>query len=50
MNIYTNTNSSFPSQVVSDEEKASLEYGIQVARAIEDEWFEQGRTGNRYFN
>ena len=49
MNIYTNTNSSFPSQVVSDGEKASLEYGIQVARAIENEWFDQGRTnGNRY--
>ena len=27
MNIYTNTNSAFPSQVVSDAEKASLEYG-----------------------
>ena len=25
MNIYTNTNSAFPSQVVSDAEKASLE-------------------------
>ena len=49
MNIYTNTNSAFPSQVVSDEEKASLEYGIQVSRAIEQEWFGQGRTnGNRY--
>jgi len=49
MNIYTNTNSSFPSQVVSDVEKASLEYGIQVARAIEQEWFDQGRTNaNRY--
>lgn len=49
MNIYTNTNSSFPSQVVSDAEKASLEYGIQVARAIEQEWFDQGRTNaNRY--
>ena len=27
MNIYTDTNSPFPSQVVSDAEKASLEYG-----------------------
>ena len=35
MNIQTNTNSSFPSQIVSDEEKASLDYGTQVARAIE---------------
>ncbi len=49
MNIYTNTNSPFPSQVVSDAEKASLEYGSQVAQAIEQEWFSQGRTsGNRY--
>ena len=49
MNIYTNTNSPFPSQVVSDVEKASWEYGSQVAQAIEQEWFSQGRTsGNRY--
>jgi hypothetical protein len=49
MNIYTDTNSPFPSQVVSDAEKASLEYGKQVAQAIEQEWFNQGRTsGNRY--
>jgi len=49
MKINYNTNSPFPSQVVSDEEKASWEYGDQVARAIEYEWFNQGRTnGNRY--
>ena len=49
MNIYTNTRSAFPSQVVSDQEKASIEYGKQVAQAIEGEWFSQGRTtGNRY--
>ena len=49
MSIYTNTNSAFPSQVVSDEEKSSLEYGTQVGQAIEYEWFGQGRTnGNRY--
>ena len=49
MGIYTNTNSAFPSQVVSDAEKASWEYGTQVAQAIEYEWFDQGRTGgNRY--
>ena len=49
MNIYTNTNSAFPSQVVSDAEKASEEYGSQVAMAIEYEWFRQGRSsGNRY--
>mgnify|MGYP003640640389 FL=1 len=48
MKIQTNTNSSFPNQVVSDEVKASLEYGEQVARAIEGEWFQEGRSGNRY--
>lgn len=49
MNIYTNTNSAFPSQVVPDSVKASEEYGLQVSRAIEQEWFEQGRTTqNRY--
>ena len=48
MRIQTNTNSSFPSQVVSDEVKSSLDYGIQVGRAIEGEWFQEGRSGNRY--
>jgi hypothetical protein len=49
MNIYTNTNSAFPSQVVPDSVKASEEYGLQVSRAIEQEWFDQGRTTqNRY--
>jgi len=51
MKIYTNTNSSFPSQVVSDEEKASWDYGLQVSQAIENEWFDQGRAnGNRYLS
>jgi len=49
MNINTNTNSAFPSQIVSDAEKATFEYGSQVGQAIEYEWFGQGRTnGNRY--
>lgn len=49
MNIYTNPNSAFPSQVVDDATKASEEYGLQVSRAIEQEWFNQGRTsGNKY--
>ena len=37
----------FPSQVVSDAEKISLEYGLKVAQAIEKEWFE-GSSSNRY--
>ncbi len=49
MNVSTNTNSPFPDQVVSDAEKATLEYGLQVSRAIEQEWFNYGGAGsNRY--
>ncbi len=32
-------NTYFPSQVVSDAEKLSYEYGLKVAKAIESEWF-----------
>ena len=39
MQIYTNTNSAFPDQVVPDAEKATWEYGLAVGRAIEGEWF-----------
>ena len=40
----------FPSQVVSDIEKVSYDYGMKVAKAIESEWFgnESGRGSNRY--
>ena len=48
MNIYTNPNSSFPSQVVPDEVKNSLKYGEQVAQAIESEWWRQGGNGTRF--
>jgi len=48
--IYTNTRSSFPDQVVPEEEKMSLEYGLQVARAIEGEWFNSSLGGYRYEN
>ena len=44
MNIDYNANSAFPNQVVPLEEKLSLEYGKQVANAIQSEWFAQGRT------
>ena len=44
-------NYNFPSQVVSDIEKSSREYGLKVARAIEAEWFDGERNGrNRYSN
>ena len=40
----------FPSQAVSDSEKKSVEYGTKVAKAIEQEWFNQGQgiTGRYY--
>jgi len=41
--INTSTNSSFPSQVVPEAEKRSLEYGTKVGQAIEYEWFRGGR-------
>ena len=43
--ISYNDNSSFPSQVVPDAEKATLEYGLAVGRAIEGEWFRNYRGG-----
>ncbi|MDB2651753.1 hypothetical protein N9Y26_00230, partial [bacterium] len=39
----------FPSQVVSDIEKVSYDYGMKVAKAIESEWFSDGYN-NRYLN
>jgi hypothetical protein len=38
----------FPSQVVSDIEKVSYEYGLKVAQAIEQEWFAKDRGHNKY--
>jgi hypothetical protein len=49
--IYKSVNSTFPSQVVSDEEKQSYEYGQAVGRAIENEWFQGDRgagAGGRF--
>ena len=44
-------NKYFPSQVVSDAEKLSYDYGLKVAKAIEQEWFDNNNTrGNRYRN
>jgi hypothetical protein len=48
--IYTNTQSSFPDQVVPQEEKMTLDYGLQVGRAIEGEWWAAGVGGARYTN
>ena len=38
----------FPSQTVSDAEKLSYDYGLKVGKAIEQEWFNNDRSSNRY--
>ena len=38
----------FPSQVVSDAEKLSYDYGLKVAKAIEQEWFYNDYNQTRY--
>jgi hypothetical protein len=38
----------FPSQVVSDTEKIGADYGLQVAKAIEHEWFDRSNSHQRY--
>ena len=40
----------FPSQVVSDVEKISYDYGLKVAQAIESEWFDKDNYSNRYIS
>jgi len=42
----------FPSQAVSDLEKMTAEYGLKVARAIEQEWFsdDRGSRAGRHIN
>jgi len=40
----------FPSQTVSDAEKLSYDYGLKVGKAIEQEWFNNDRSSNRYRN
>ena len=51
MKLNTGVNSAFPSQMVSEEEKRTLEYGLKVGQAIEYEWFRGGRVnGSRWNN
>ena len=38
----------FPSQVASDQEKMSPEYGLQVGRAIQNEWFDGNQGSVRF--
>ena len=44
--INTSVNSAFPSQMVSEEEKKTLEYGLLVGQAIEYEWFRGGKVNS----
>jgi len=41
-------NNFFPSQAVSDLEKMSQEYGLQVGRAIQNEWFSNNSGTSRF--
>ena len=40
----------FPSQVVSDLEKMTTDYGLQVGKAIEKEWFDRTNYRSKYLN
>ena len=40
----------FPSQTASDDKKLSMEYGLEVAKAIENEWFKRSSGINRYLH
>ena len=44
----TVVNSFFPSQVASDQEKMSDDYGLKVGRAIQDEWFSSNSGNSRF--
>jgi len=48
--LKTVINTTFPSQIVSDLEKMSGEYGLEVGRAIANEWFNNKSSGNRFVN
>jgi len=40
----------FPSQFVSDSEKATVEFGLQVGQAIQYEWFKKDGNGCRFYD
>jgi hypothetical protein len=41
---------SFPSQLVTDSEKASKEFGLQIGQAIQYEWFRKDGSSCRYYS
>jgi hypothetical protein len=44
------SSTAFPSQFVSDSEKATAEFGLQVGQAIQYEWFRKDGSQCRYYN
>ena len=48
MKAYTNSQSAFPDQIVPDADKATWDYGLQVGRAIEGDWFWAGRGRDQF--
>jgi hypothetical protein len=44
------TSSAFPSQLASDAEKASSQFGLQVGQAIQYEWFRKDGNSCRYYS
>lgn len=40
----------FPSQLTTDAQKASLEYGLQVGQAIQYEWFRKDSSSCRFYS
>ena len=47
--LKTQTKGIFPSQAVSDSEIKANAYGLEIARAIESEWFKRDSRTMRYF-
>ena len=46
----TQPKTQFPSQAVTDVEKSSIEYGLNIGKAIESEWFKKDSGTTRYYN
>lgn len=44
------TSSAFPSQLATDAEKASSQFGLQVGQAIQYEWFRKDGNNCRYYS
>jgi hypothetical protein len=44
------TSSAFPTQLASDAEKSSSQFGLQIGQAIQYEWFRKDGTSCRYYS